>query len=72
MLRAAAWTGGLFAVGAGLVQWIPDGGAWLEPVVLVALGFGLLLAGGRRAAGATGERDARAAARATPAERAAQ
>jgi hypothetical protein len=72
MLRAAAWTGGLFAVGAGVVQWIPGGGAWVEPVVLVALGVGLLLAGGRRSAGAAGVRDSRAATGATPAERAAQ
>jgi hypothetical protein len=71
MLRAAAWTGGLFAVGAGVVHWIPEG-AWVEPVVLVALGVGLLLAGGRRAASAAGVRGVRMAAGVAPAERAAQ
>jgi hypothetical protein len=49
MLRTAAWTGGLFAVGAGVVHFFPVG-AWAEPLVLAALGAGLFLAGGREAA----------------------
>ena len=46
MLRAAAWTGSLFAVGAGVLHFFPVG-AWAEPLVLAALGAGLVLAGGR-------------------------
>jgi hypothetical protein len=47
MLRAAAWTGGLFALGAGIVGLFP--GPWVEPAVLAALGAALIVAGGRRA-----------------------
>jgi hypothetical protein len=49
MLRTAAWTGGLFAVGAGVIHFFPLG-AWAEPLVLAVLGAGLFLAGGREAA----------------------
>jgi hypothetical protein len=51
MFRAAAWTAGLFGVGAGIVHFLPVG-AWVEPLVLAALGGGLILAGGRGAAAA--------------------
>jgi hypothetical protein len=71
MLRAAAWTGGLFAVGAGLVHLLPLG-AWVEPLVLAALGGGLILAGGRRAQRARGVEGTRADSRLQPAERAAR
>ena len=70
MLRAAAWTGGLFAVGAGVVHLLPVS-AWLEPVVLAALGAGLILAGGRRAAASRGA-SPRAVADLAAAERAAR
>jgi len=40
MLRAAAWTVGLFGAGAALCRLFPAG--WFEPVVLVALGVTLL------------------------------
>jgi hypothetical protein len=69
MLRAAAWTGGLFAVGAGLVHFLPLG-AWVEPLVLAALGGGLILAGGRRAQQSRGA--SAGAADLRPAERAAR
>jgi hypothetical protein len=46
MIRAAGWTAGLFAVGAGVVHFFPSG-AWLEPLLLAALGAGLILAGSR-------------------------
>jgi hypothetical protein len=49
MLRAAAWTGGLFAVGGGLCQVFPQ--AWLEPFVLMALGAALLVVSGRSGPG---------------------
>jgi hypothetical protein len=71
MLRAAAWTCGLFAAGAGVMHWLPDGDAWLEPVVLAALGMGLIYAGGKRSAVA-GNRDARMSSGVTTAERAAR
>jgi hypothetical protein len=70
MLRAAAWTGGLFAVGAGLVHFLPVG-AWVEPLVLAVLGGGLILAGGRRAQAPRGSA-ASAANGLHPAERAAR
>jgi hypothetical protein len=70
MLRAAAWTGGLFAAGAGLVHFLPMG-AWVEPLVLVVLGGALILAGGRRAQSARGAESARAT-QLRPAERAAR
>jgi hypothetical protein len=53
MLRAAGWTAGLFAAGASFVHFFPSG-AWLEPLVLAALGAGLILAGSR---GETVEKD---------------
>ena len=49
MLRAAAWVGSLFAVGAGVLHFFPVG-AWAEPLVLATLGAGLFLAGGRQEA----------------------
>ncbi|HET9594355.1 MAG TPA: hypothetical protein VFP65_02175 [Anaeromyxobacteraceae bacterium] len=45
MLRAAAWTGGLFALGGGICQLFP--GPWVEPVVLLALGSALFFISGR-------------------------
>ncbi len=45
MLRAAAWTGGLFAVGGGVVHFFP--GQFTEPLVLVVLGATLFLVSGR-------------------------
>jgi hypothetical protein len=71
MLRAAAWTCGLFAVGAGVLHWMPAGGTWIEPVVLAALGIGLIVAGGRRGA-STGDAAERLSSRVTTAERAAR
>jgi hypothetical protein len=43
MLRVAAWTGGLFAIGAGVAHYFP--GSWTEPLVLAALGAAMLLLG---------------------------
>lgn len=43
MLRVAAWTGGLFAIGAGVAHYFP--GNWTEPLVLAALGAAMLLLG---------------------------
>ena len=40
MLRAAAWTGGLFGVGTAICRAFPEG--WVQPLVLVALGAALL------------------------------
>ncbi len=45
MLRAAAWTGGLFALGGGVVHFFP--GQFTEPLVLVVLGTTLFLVSGR-------------------------
>ncbi len=45
MLRAAAWTFGLF--GAGRIGCHLCPAAWLEPVVLLALGFAFLFVSGR-------------------------
>lgn len=45
MLRVAAWTGGLFAIGAGVAHYFP--GNWTEPLVLAALGASMLILGGR-------------------------
>jgi hypothetical protein len=45
MLRAAAWTGGLFALGAGICQLFP--GPFVEPLVLLALGTTLFFVSGR-------------------------
>ena len=46
MLRAAAWTVGLFAVGGGICQVFP--GPFTEPLVLLALGTLLLVSGRAR------------------------
>jgi hypothetical protein len=45
MMRAAAWTGGLFAVGWSICHFFP--GPYVEPVVLIALGTTLFLVSGR-------------------------
>jgi hypothetical protein len=45
MLRAAAWTFGLFGAGMIVCHLFPV--AWLEPVVLLALGFAFLFVSGR-------------------------
>ncbi len=45
MLRAAAWTVGLFAVGGGICHVFP--GPFIEPLVLLALGTTLFLVSGR-------------------------
>ena len=45
MLRVAGWTGGLFAIGAGVAHYFP--GSWTEPLILAVLGATLLLVGGR-------------------------
>ncbi len=47
MLRAAAWTCGLFVLGGGIVQLFP--GPFTEPLVLLALGTTLFLVSGHRA-----------------------
>ncbi len=47
MLRVAAWTAGLFAVGGGVVHFFP--GPVTEPLVLLALGSTLFLVSGRPA-----------------------
>jgi hypothetical protein len=46
MLRAAAWTLGLFGVGTSVVGLFPDS-AWVEPVVLLALGVAFLYVSAR-------------------------
>jgi hypothetical protein len=71
MLRAAAWTGSLFAVGAGVLHFFPLG-AWAEPLVLAVLGAGLFLAGGRQEAKAARRAAPAAPPTLTPAERAAR
>ena len=43
MLRVAAVTGGLFAIGAGVAHYFP--GSWTEPVILAVLGATMLLLG---------------------------
>jgi hypothetical protein len=45
MLRAAAWTGGLFALGGGICHLFP--GPWVEPLVLLGLGSTLFFISGR-------------------------
>jgi hypothetical protein len=45
MLRAAIWTGGLFALGAGICHVFP--GPFVEPLVLLALGATLFFVSGR-------------------------
>lgn len=71
MLRAAAWTCGLFSVGAGVVHWMPSSQSWLEPVVLAVLGLGLIIAGGKRSP-APGSAGSRISTDITGAERAAR
>jgi hypothetical protein len=51
MLRTAAWTGGLFAVGGAICLLFP--GPWVEPIVLLALGAMLFFLSRRRPAGAS-------------------
>lgn len=45
MIRAAAWTVGLFALGGGICQLFP--GPFVEPLVLLALGATLFFVSGR-------------------------
>jgi hypothetical protein len=45
MLRASAWTVGLFLVGGGVCHMFP--GPFIEPLVLLALGTTLFLVSGR-------------------------
>ncbi len=45
MWRAAAWTGGLFAVGSAICHFFPE--SWVEPLVLMALGTALLVVSSR-------------------------
>ncbi len=45
MLRATAWTVGLFGAGTALCRTFPA--PWLEPVVLLALGMALLFVSAR-------------------------
>jgi hypothetical protein len=59
MIRVAAWTGGLFAVGWGICHLFP--GPFVEPVVLLALGTTLFLVSGRVAAPAQDGEPARGA-----------
>ncbi len=51
MLRVAAWTGGLFAVGGSVAHFFP--GPVTEPLVLLALGSALFLVAGRSAPAAS-------------------
>ncbi len=48
MMRATAWTGGLFALGSVICQLFPA--PWVEPMVLLGLGVTLLLVSGRSVA----------------------
>jgi hypothetical protein len=57
MIRVAAWTGGLFAVGWGICHLFP--GPFVEPLVLLALGTTLFLVSGRTAAPARDDEPAR-------------
>ncbi len=45
MMRATAWTGGLFALGSVICHIFRA--PWVEPMVLLALGITLLLVSGR-------------------------
>jgi hypothetical protein len=45
MLRAAVWTGGLFAVGGGICHMFPA--PFVEPLVLLGLGTALFFVSGR-------------------------
>jgi hypothetical protein len=60
MMRAAAWTVGLFGVGTSIVRMFPQA-AWVEPPVLIALGFSFLYVSSR-----IGVRDRRARATLEP------
>jgi hypothetical protein len=60
MVRAAAWTVGLFGVGTSIVRMFPQA-AWVEPFVLIALGFSFLYVSSR-----IGVRDRRARASLSP------
>jgi hypothetical protein len=46
MLRAAAWTLGLFGVGTSITRMFPESG-WTEPLVLIALGIAFLYVSAR-------------------------
>jgi hypothetical protein len=46
MLRAAVWTIGLFGIGTSVVRMFPRAG-WVEPLVLLALGFAFLYVSSR-------------------------
>ena len=70
MLRVAAWTGGLFALGAGILEMFP--GPWIEPVLLAAMGAALIVVGGRKAAAVRGQDGVDAAPGLRAAERAAR
>ena len=65
MLRAAAWTGGLFGVAGGVVHFFP--GQFTEPLVLLALGATLLLISGKRRAEPAGDESAETNPARTPA-----
>ena len=64
MLRATAWTVGLFGAGAAIARALE--GSWVEPVVLLALGLTFLFVsarmGGARAPRPVAKLPARAAA----------
>jgi hypothetical protein len=45
MIKAAAWTLGLFGLGSVLCHFFPA--SWLEPLVLLGLGTTLLYVGSR-------------------------
>ncbi len=47
MLRATGWTVGLFGAGAAVARLFPS--AWIEPVVLLALGIAFLFVSRTRA-----------------------
>ena len=53
MLRVAAWTAGLFALGGGICQLFP--GPFVEPLVLLGLGTALFFVSGRTSPAARGE-----------------
>jgi hypothetical protein len=57
MIRVAAWTGGLFAVGWAICHLFP--GPFIEPLVLIALVTTLFLVSGRAASPRREEEPAR-------------
>jgi hypothetical protein len=69
MLRAAAWTVGLFALAGGVVQIFP--GPFTEPLVLLAIGTTMFLVSGRGALATKAEESA-SGSRSTTATRAAR